>query len=87
MNERERAQACFYTMQIMTKHLWMKEFNARTLGYEFNSCKPLNSIRQKKLLQQVIGHIKGEFTIIAPLWCDYGYNISRRIDSYVSGYW
>jgi len=48
---------------------------AKDLCYEFNNIKPSNIDRQKEVLNKLIGKTKGNFEIIAPFYCDYGYNI------------
>ncbi len=54
--------------------------NARTrcadLCYEFNQCRPSDTSRQKELLEQMLGSIKGNPVVTAPFYCDYGSNIS-----------
>ena len=35
----------------------------------------LNSGQQQKLLKRLLGKTKNNFCIVAPFWCDYGYNI------------
>ncbi len=48
---------------------------AKDLCYEFNNIKPSDIDRQKEVLNKLIGKTKGNFEIIAPFYCDYGYNI------------
>lgn len=48
---------------------------AKELCYDFNQLRPSNEKEQKKILKQLLGKTKGEFSIVAPFWCDYGYNI------------
>ena len=57
----------------------------KELGLEILSCKekcdvynklPIADIESKqKLLDEIIGSHKENFTILSPFWCDYGYNI------------
>ena len=49
---------------------------AKNLCYEFNRLRPSAVKEQKELLEKLLGEIKGEATIIAPFYCDYGYNIT-----------
>lgn len=46
------------------------------LCYEFNHCKPSETEKQKAILEQMLGKIKGTPVITAPFYCDYGSNIS-----------
>ena len=48
---------------------------AKDLCYEFNNIKPSEVDIQKEVLNKLIGKTKGNFEIIAPFYCDYGYNI------------
>lgn len=48
---------------------------AKDLCYSFNQLRPSEEEKQKKLMTKLLGKIEGEFSIIAPFWCDYGYNI------------
>lgn len=45
---------------------------ARVLTRAFNDCDPLDRARQRDLLGQLIGEIKGEVSIEPPFRCDYG---------------
>lgn len=49
---------------------------AKDLCFEFNNLKPSESELQKEILKKLLGSTKNAFTITAPFWCDYGYNIS-----------
>ena len=49
---------------------------AKDLCYEFNQLRPSDVKKQKEILSKLLGEIKGEATIIAPFYCDYGYNIT-----------
>ncbi len=48
---------------------------AKDLCYEFNQTRPSDETKQKEILSKLIGKTKGAFTITAPFYCDYGYNI------------
>ena len=49
--------------------------HAKELCYELNQLRPSDVDGQKNLLKQLLGEIHGNFEIIAPFYCDYGYNI------------
>lgn len=49
---------------------------AKDLCYEFNQLRPSDVKKQKEILSKLLGEIKEEATIIAPFYCDYGYNIT-----------
>ena len=49
--------------------------HAKELCYDFNQLRPSDVDGQKNLIKQLLGEICGNFEIIAPFYCDYGYNI------------
>lgn len=54
----------------------LKERNtAKDLCFKFNQLMPSDTVNQKKILHQLLGHIDDSTCIMAPFWCDYGYNI------------
>ncbi len=48
---------------------------AKDLCFEFNNTKPSEQEQQVVILKKLLGTTKNAFTITAPFWCDYGYNI------------
>ena len=48
---------------------------AKDLCYEYNRLRPSDEEAQQALMRCLLGKTKGNFCIIAPFWCDYGYNI------------
>ena len=48
---------------------------AKELCYDYNHLRPSDTEGQQALLRQLLGRTKKAFTITAPFWCDYGYNI------------
>lgn len=48
---------------------------AKDMCYEFNQLRPSDMEKQTELLKKLLGKTKGAFCIVAPFWCDYGYNI------------
>jgi galactoside O-acetyltransferase len=47
----------------------------KDLLFEYNNLAPSNAEKQKELIMSLLGKTKGAFTITAPFYCDYGYNI------------
>lgn len=47
----------------------------KDLCYEYNLLRPSAEQEQQALMRRIVGKAKGQFCIIAPFWCDYGYNI------------
>lgn len=48
---------------------------AKDLCFEYNGIRPSDLEKQQKLLKRLLGKTKNNFCIVAPFWCDYGYNI------------
>ena len=48
---------------------------AKELCYDYNQLRPSDEINQQAVMKKLLGKTHGVFTIIAPFWCDYGYNI------------
>ena len=48
---------------------------AKDLCHEYNHLKPSDEAGQHELMLRLLGRTSGDFCIIAPFWCDYGYNI------------
>ena len=48
---------------------------AKELCYDFNQLRPSDEAGQKAILQKLLGRVGKNFSITAPFWCDYGYNI------------
>ena len=57
------------------KELLEERVQAKELCYDYNHLRPSDEEGQKKIMQKLLGKTKESFTIIAPFWCDYGYNI------------
>ncbi len=58
------------------EQLVKQRIQAKDLCYAFNHCLPSDTLKQQTIMQQLLGHIKGNYEIIAPFYCDYGYNIT-----------
>lgn len=76
MNEREKAAAGYLYDANYDESLLQERNRCKDLCFAFNACKPSDSAGQQRLMKQILGKTKGAFTITAPFWCDYGYNIS-----------
>lgn len=48
---------------------------AKDLCYQFNQLRPSDGENQIKIMRRLLGKIRENFCILAPFWCDYGYNI------------
>ncbi len=57
------------------KELSDERIKAKELCYDFNMRRPSDAQGQREILRRLLGKTKGEFCILAPFRCDYGYNI------------
>ncbi len=59
-----------YDTQLLNERISAKE-----LCYEFNQLRPSETEKQQAVMKKLLGKTKESFCILAPFWCDYGYNI------------
>ena len=76
MREWEKAQKGFLYDANYNKEIVEARTRCADLCYDFNQCRPSDTKKQKALLEQILGSIKGNSVITAPFYCDYGFNIS-----------
>ena len=75
MTEKEKMQRRMLYDANYDEHLLEERTRAKDMCHEFNQLYPSETERQTELLKKLLGRTKGEFRILAPFWCDYGYNI------------
>lgn len=75
MTEKEKMQRHMLYDANYDPELQQERINCKELCYDYNALRPSQRAEQTALLQKLLGKTKGSFTIIAPFWCDYGYNI------------
>lgn len=56
--------------------LLQERIAAKTLCHRFNQLSPADAAGQRALLEQLLGRIGDDVCILAPFWCDYGFNIT-----------
>ena len=76
MTEKEKMLAGMLYNANYDKNLLEERKRAKDLCYEFNQLRPSDEEGQHKILRQLLGKTETSFCIIAPFYCDYGYNIS-----------
>ena len=57
------------------KELQAERFQAKDLCHAYNLLRPSDVEHQEEIMKKLLGKTKGAFLIVAPFWCDYGYNI------------
>ena len=75
MTEKEKMQRQMLYDANNDRDLLDERTRAKDLCYDFNQLRPSDEEGQQKLMKQLLGKTKGAFCIVAPFWCDYGYNI------------
>lgn len=75
MTEKEKMLAGKTYDANYDKELIAERTRAKELCYDFNHLRPSDVDGQQALIHRLLGRTKESFTITAPFWCDYGYNI------------
>ncbi|MDD3186234.1 MAG: sugar O-acetyltransferase [Anaerostipes sp.] len=75
MTEKQKMQKQMLYDANYDKTLLEERARAKDVCYDFNQLRPSQTEEQTELLKKLLGKTKGEFCIVAPFWCDYGYNI------------
>jgi len=84
MTEREKAAAGYLYDAATDPTLFADRLYCKDLCFDFNNCRPSDTMGQQRLLRQIIGGMGENVTITAPFWCDYGYNISLGDNFYAN---
>lgn len=75
MTEKQKMQKQMLYDANYDKTLLEERARAKDVCYDFNQLRPSQTEEQTELLKSLLGKTKGEFCIVAPFWCDYGYNV------------
>ncbi len=75
MTEKEKMMRQMMYDANYDKELLEERKLAKELCYDFNQLRPNEEEAQKDIIRRLFGMTPENFTIIAPFWCDYGYNI------------
>lgn len=75
MTEKEKMLAGMLYDANNDKNLIKERLLCKDICYEYNNLKPSAIEAQKSLIKKLLGKTKNNFSILAPFWCDYGYNI------------
>ena len=76
MTEKEKMLAGMIYDANYDKELIEERKIAKDLCYDYNQLRPSNEEGQRQLIKQLLGKTNGSFCIVAPFYCDYGYNIT-----------
>ena len=76
MTEKEKMMAGMIYDANYDEELLKERMKAKDLCFEYNYLiKPSEVEKQNKILKKLLGKTGKNFTMTAPFWCDYGYNI------------
>lgn len=75
MTEKEKMQRQMLYDANYDKELIEERRIAKDLCYEFNNLRPSDEDGQREILSRLLGKTADNYCIMAPFWCDYGYNI------------
>lgn len=76
MTEFEKAQQGYLYDANYNEEIIMQKFKCEDLCYELNMCKPSEIEKRNRIIRKIFGRIDGEFFIMSPFYCDFGFNIS-----------
>ena len=75
MTEYEKREQGFLYDANHDETIWKEIVKCKDLCFEYNQLKPSQVEQQQSLIRQLFGRTGKRFQILAPFWCDYGYNI------------
>lgn len=75
MTEKEKMLRSIIYDANNDKELIEERRAAKELCYDFNHLRPSDTEGQTKILSRLLGKAGDAVCIVAPFWCDYGYNI------------
>lgn len=75
MTEKEKMLAGILYDANNDKNLLKERMLCKDICFEYNNVKPSDTKTQELLIKKLLGKTKDNFSILAPFWCDYGYNI------------
>lgn len=75
MTEKEKMLAGLLYDAAFDQTLCKERIAAKELCQRFNQLSPSDEQQQLDIMQRLLGKTNGGFYIVAPFWCDYGYNI------------
>lgn len=84
MTEKEKCAAGMLYDANYDEALLRERDLCKDICFEYNSTAPSQLHTKKDLLRSLFGKTDGDFTIQAPFWCDYGYNIELGKNFYAN---
>ncbi len=75
VTEKEKMQRQMLYDANYDPELRQERVDCKELCYDYNALRPSQTEEQTELMKRILGKTKGAFTILAPFWCDYGFNV------------
>lgn len=75
MTEKEKMLAGMIYDANYNEELAEERRTAKDLCHEYNQLYPSQEEKQREIMKKILGKTGKSFMIVAPFWCDYGYNI------------
>lgn len=84
MTEKEKCAAGMLYDANYDEALLRERNLCKDICFAYNNTAPSQLSAKKDLLRSLFGKTEGDFTIQAPFWCDYGYNIELGRNFYAN---
>lgn len=75
MTEKEKRDKGILYDANNDKDLGAEMLACKDVCFEYNAIKPSQVERRTQIIKKLFGKTSDSFTVLAPFWCDYGYNI------------
>lgn len=84
MTEKEKMCAQMLYDANYDRALLEERDKAKDLCHQYNQLRPSDRASQQEVLKKLLGKTGENFTLTAPFWCDYGYNIELGENFYAN---
>lgn len=84
MTEKEKMCAQMLYDANYDQTLLEERDKAKDLCHQYNRLRPSDRASQQEVLKKLLGKTGENFTLTAPFWCDYGYNIELGENFYAN---
>ena len=84
MTEKEKMCAQMLYDANYDQALLEERDKAKDLCHQYNQLRPSDRAGQQEVLKKLLGKTGENFTLTAPFWCDYGYNIELGENFYAN---
>ena len=84
MTEKEKMCAQMLYDANYDQTLLEERDKAKDLCHQYNQLRPSDRASQQEVLKKLLGKTGENFTLTAPFWCDYGYNIELGENFYAN---